>query len=179
MHRSTLAKGRSRPARQPRRTGPALVALVLLSLVASFFGWVSAEPLWLAAGHGDRGTATIDRCVGSGIGQRCTGRFTAERGGSATGVALLGVPGHQRRPGTALPARMVDRDSRQAYVGEDGLVLHVRWATGLALVLLCGAGIAWASGAARLENRRARRRAILISLAGPLLLALGFLAAAW
>jgi hypothetical protein len=178
VHRSMMAVGRPAPPREPRRTGAALVALVLLSLCAAFFGWVSAEPLWLAVGHGDHGTATVTRCTGSGIGQRCVGEFATADGFTAR-VALLGLTDAEGKTGAAVSARMVDRDSRQAYVGDDHLALHLRWTVGLLLVLLCGAGIAWASGATRLEDRRARRRAVLGSLAGPLLLTVGFLAATW
>jgi hypothetical protein len=177
VHRSVLARDRTAAPREPRRTAPAMAALVLLSLCAAFFAWVSAEPLWLAVGHGDQGTATITRCTGSGIGQRCVGEFRTD-GFTAT-VALLGVADGQQRVGAAVSARMVDRDSRQAYVGDDHLALHLRWTIGLTLVLLCGAGIAWASGANRLADKRARRRAVLGSLAGPLLLTLGFLAASY
>jgi hypothetical protein len=177
VHRSVLAGGRPAVPRAPRRTAPALVALVVLSLCAAFFAWVSAEPLWLAVGHGDLGTATITRCTGSGIGQRCVGEFRAD--GFTTTVALLGVTDGQQRVGAPVSARMVDRDSRKAYVGDDHLALHLRWTIGLTLVLLCGAGIAWATGANRLAGRRARRRAVLGSLAGPLLLTVGFLAASW
>jgi hypothetical protein len=178
LHRSAVAAGRPAPPPAPRRTGRALVALVVLSLCAAFFGWVSAEPLWLAVGHGDRGTATVTRCTGGGVGQRCVGEFRGPDGFTAR-VTLLGVGGEARRSGTAVPARMADRDSPQAYVGDDRLALHLRWIVGLLLVLACGAGIAWATGATRLADRRARRRAVLGSLAGPLLLTVGFLVAAW
>ncbi|HEU5108765.1 MAG TPA: hypothetical protein VFT95_09430 [Micromonosporaceae bacterium] len=177
VHRSVLARGRTAVPPSPRPTGPALAVLVLLSLCAAFFAWVSAEPLWLAVGHGDRGTAVITRCTGSGIGQRCVGEFRAADF-TAT-VALLGVDDGQRRVGGTVDARMVDRDSRRAYVGDDHLALHLRWAIGLTLVLLCGGGIAWATGANRLADRGSRRRAVLGSMVGPLLLTVGFLAAAW
>ena len=39
--------------RAPHRTAPGLIALVALGLIAAFFSWVSAEPFWLAVGHGD------------------------------------------------------------------------------------------------------------------------------
>jgi hypothetical protein len=180
LHRSPSATTRTAPARSPRRAGPALTALVALSLLAAFFGWVSAEPFWLAVGHGSAGTATVDRCTGSGVAQRCVGRFAEADGRFVTArVTLLGVTDAERHAGAAVGARMVGSGSDRAYVRTDGLGLHLRWGLGLALVLLCGAGIAWATGATRLENPLARRRAVLASLAGPLLLALGFLAAAW
>jgi hypothetical protein len=164
----------------PRRPAAGLVALLLLAMVATFFAWVSAGPLWLAAGHGDRGTATVTACTGTGIGQRCRGDFVAD-GGQVTvpGVALLGVVADRRAEGSVVPARMVSADSRQAYAAPGDLTLHLRWAIGVLIVLLCGLGIAAATGARRLETARARRTAVLISLAGPLVLLAGFLAAAY
>ena len=164
----------------PRRPALALPGLIVFSLLAAFFAWVSAEPLWLATGHGDRGTATVTRCTGNGVGQRCVGAFATTDGRfTAQPVTLLGVAEHERHEGAAITARMVRQDSRQAYVGDDSLTLHLRWGLGLLLVLLCGVGIAWATGATRLETRRARRLAVLTSVAGPLLLAAGFVAATW
>ncbi|WP_305784989.1 hypothetical protein [Symbioplanes lichenis] len=165
-----------RKIRDPRRPATGLVALLALALVAAFFSWVSAEPFWLAVGHGRTGTATVARCVGEGVSQRCAGTFTPA--GSATaveGVALLGVGSAQRAGGTATPARMVSTSSRQAYVGDTGLLMHLRWTLGFLLVLLCGLGIALLTGTGRLETARARRNALLMSLAGPLLLLGGFL----
>jgi hypothetical protein len=165
-----------RKIRDPRRPATGLVALLALALVAAFFSWVSAEPFWLAVGHGRTGTATVAQCTGAGVSQRCAGTFTPA--GSATpveGIALLGVEQAQRAGGTATPARMVSTTSRQAYVGDTGLLMHLRWTLGFVLVLLCGLGIAGLTGAGRLETARARRSALLVSLAGPLLLLGGFL----
>lgn len=156
-----------------------MVALVLLSLCAAFFGWVSATPLWLAIGHGEQGTATVTACTGSGIGQRCVGEFTTDGHGSTAKVAVLGLRDSQRQTGAVVPARVVDRESRQAYVVGDAVALHLRWVLGLLLVLVCGAAIAWVTGATRLESQLARRRAVLASLIAPLLLTVGFLAATW
>jgi hypothetical protein len=153
------------------------VALLVLGLAAMFFAWVSAGPFWLAVGHGDRGTATVTRCTGDGVAQRCVGQFTAARGTfTAPDVALMGVAADQRGEGAVVPARMVDRKARQAYVGSAPLLLHLRWALGVLLVLLCGLGIAALTGARRLETPTARRGAVLLSLAGPLALLAGFLA---
>jgi hypothetical protein len=63
-----------RKPRAPHRAGPGLIALITLGFVAAFFSWVSAEPFWLAVGHGDPGVATVERCSGSGVVQRCTAR---------------------------------------------------------------------------------------------------------
>jgi hypothetical protein len=168
-----------RPAdRLPRNPATSLPLLVLLALLAAFFGWVSAEPLWLAVGHGTPGTVTVAHCSGPPLVQRCQGTFT---GGDFTvaDVAVLGVPSGSRAEGTRLPARMVDRSAGRAHASFGGLGLHLRWSLGLTLVFLCGLGIAWATGATRLETRRNRTQAILISLGCPLTLTLGFLIAAW
>jgi len=170
----------SRTARSPRRAAPGLVGLVALALIAAFFSWVSAEPFWLAVGHGDPGTATVARCIGSGVTQRCTGSFAAADGAFAVQkVTVLGVDPAHRAPGSTAAARMVDRHSRQAYVGNTGLLVHLRWVLGFVLVLLCGIGIAGLTGTRQLETVRARRTALLMSLAGPLVLLAGFLAAAY
>lgn len=175
--------GRGRPPRrrpvEPRRPVPGLAGLIVLALAAAFFSWVSAEPFWLAVGHGDPGTATVSRCVGEGVTQRCTGSFAAADGRyTVNRVVVLGVEGDATRPGATAPARMVAADSRQAYAGTGPLV-HLRWVLGFALVLLCGYGIAGVTGARRLPNARARQHAVLVSLAGPTLLLAGFLAAAY
>ncbi|WP_433827354.1 hypothetical protein ACQP2E_35620 [Actinoplanes sp. CA-015351] len=179
----------SRPAHArppaPRRTaahnpvGP-LVALVMLSLLAAFFGWVSAEPFWLATGHGDDGWATTSQCRGDGLTQRCSGQFTTEDGAfTASRVTLLGISGESRTTGAITPARMVSPGSEQAYAGPAGTLMHLRWSLGFTLVLICGYGIAQTTGANRLESGMKRRRAVLLSFAAPVLLQLGFLVAAF
>ncbi|MEV7227833.1 hypothetical protein AB0M79_12560 [Polymorphospora sp. NPDC051019] len=175
---ATAAPRRGKVPRPPRRPIAGLASLVLLALVATFFAWVSAEPLWLALGRGSAGTATVTNCAGDGVGQRCEGAFTSTGGTFTSGsVRLLGVAQEQRSAGTQVSARMVDSDSGTAYVAGDTATLHLRWALGLTLVLLCGVGIVWATGALRLTDRRSRRLATLTSLAAPLLLTIGFLAA--
>lgn len=181
------APGAHPPVRNHRNRRPpgrlplsAHVSLVSLGLVAAFFGWVSAEPFWLAVGHGDRGYATTAQCTSSGVTQRCTGRFAAADGRyTVSGVVLLGVEPAGRTAGSTAPARMVSPDSRQAYLGSTGPLLHLRWILGFALVLLCGYTVAGLTGARRLETGRARRGAVLLSLAGPLALLAGFLIAAY
>ena len=86
---------------------------------------------------------------------------------------------NSRNPGAYTPARMVSPDSRQAYIGGTGMLLQLRWLLGFGLVLLCGYVIAAVTGARRLETPRARRGAVLLSLAGPLALLAGFLTAAY
>ncbi|MBU2662988.1 hypothetical protein KOI35_05650 [Actinoplanes bogorensis] len=177
-HRGT-GRARKTPAASGRPLS-AQVSLVALGLVAAFFAWVSAEPFWLAVGHGDQGYATTTTCVGDGVTQRCAGRFAAADGTyTITRVRLLGVEGQARIPGAVTPARMVSPDSRQAYIGGTGVLLQLRWLLGFVLVLLCGYAISGVTRARRLETARARRGAVLLSLAGPLALLAGFLAAAY
>ncbi|WP_412753060.1 hypothetical protein [Krasilnikovia sp. M28-CT-15] len=166
--------------REPRRPQSGLPALVALALVAAFFAWVSAEPFWLAVGHDVNGQATVTRCTGDGISQRCFGQFATGDGFSRVDrVTVLGLTGDQRAPGASSPARMVNLGGRQAYVGETGLLMQLRWTLGFVLVLLSGLGIAGLTGARRLENPRARYGALLLSIACPLGLLAGFLAAAY
>ncbi|MFI1991269.1 hypothetical protein [Actinoplanes sp. NPDC020271] len=180
------AEARNDPRPGRRRRLPAvnpvasLLALIALSLVAAFFAWVSAEPFWLATGHGDRGYATTTRCHGTGLTQRCTGRFSTEDGSvTVRRVRLLGITGTAREPGAVTAARMVSPAGSQAYATPAGPLLHLRWALGFLMVLICGYGIAGATGARRLESARARRGALLGSVAGPVLLLIGFLIAAY
>ncbi len=180
------AEARLDPRPGRRRRPPAanpvtsMLALITLGFVAAFFAWVSAEPFWLAVGHGDRGYATTTRCHGDGLTQRCTGRFATDDGSfTVRRVILLGVAGTAREPGAITGARMVGPDSAQAYTATAGLLMHLRWALGFLMVLICGYGIAGATGARRLESARARRGALLGSVAGPVLLLAGFLIAAY
>ncbi|GGQ41628.1 hypothetical protein [Couchioplanes azureus] len=169
-----------RKPRDPRRPVSGLLALLALALVATFFSWVSAEPFWLAVGHGHAGTATIARCTGDGVTQRCSGQFTSADGRyTVPTIALFGVEPAQRATGSVASARMVSQDSRQAYAGEASVLVHLRWSLGFVLVLLCGLGIAGLTGARRLGTARSRRGALLLSLAGPLALLAGFLLAAY
>jgi hypothetical protein len=178
--RPAHAAARRRAQPGGRRPVGALLALISLGLVSAFFAWVSAEPFWLAIGHGDRGYVTTTQCTGSGVTQRCVGRFAAADGGfTVARVTLLGVGPGERVPGTVAPARMVSRDSHRAYLGDTSPLLQLRWLLGFALVLFCGYAIAALTGARRLETGRARRGAVLASLAGPLLLLAGFLIAAY
>jgi hypothetical protein len=177
----------SRPAPKPDspvrgNSALGLTGLVLFALLAAFFAWVTAEPMWLAMGHGDDGRATVLQCVGSGVSQRCVGDFTSESGTVVERVALLGVDqaalAGQGEP-AQLTARMVGARSDQAYVGSALRGLHLRWVVGFALAMLCGLGIALSTGAIRFTERRARRAAIATSFAAPLLLLVGFLAASF
>jgi hypothetical protein len=173
-------------ARTPRRPrgqrhpAAGLAGLLLFALLGSFFAWVGAEPLWLAFGHGERGTATVLGCTGDGLTLRCRGDFTTADGSfTAWNVRLADVEPDRRTAGALAPARMLSTNSPTAYVGSANRTLHLRWSLGLALVLLCGAGIGWATGALRLPGRWTPRAALVAGLAGPLLLSVGFLAVAF
>jgi hypothetical protein len=162
--------------RSPTTRSPAagLAALLLLALLAGFFGWVSADPFWVALGHAERGTATVTRCTGNGIAATCVGTFTGSRF-SAGRVRLAALPDSARHGGATVTVRMVSATSRIAYAGRPG-PLHARWLLGVALVLLCGLGIAWSTGVTRLPAP-ARPAIYGTSLAAPLILFAGFLAA--
>ncbi|GAA2404343.1 hypothetical protein Cme02nite_68370 [Catellatospora methionotrophica] len=170
------ARKRARRPRSPRRAGIAMPLLILFGLVAAFFSWVSAEPLWLAVGHGKTGTLTVTSCTGSGLLQRCVGEFaTPARDFTAESVSVLGPPGQAE--GLSAPARMVGAGSHRAYVTNGTGGLHLRWMIGLSIVMFCSICIVFATGALRLPERRERLAAIGLAFAGPLLITIGFLAA--
>jgi hypothetical protein len=164
-----------RHAKLPRPPGLGLPLLIVFALLGTFFAWVSADPFWVAVGHAERGTATITRCSGSGLTASCVGAFKGDRISSAR-VRLNGVPAGDRKAGAKVSARMVSAKSRIAYAGPVG-PLNVRWLLGLALVLLCGLGIGWATGAGRLLGQRTRLAAYGLSVAAPVALLLGMLVA--
>ena len=162
-------------ARSLRSPAAGLAWLVVLGLLAAFFGWFSAEPLWLSLGHGVPGTATVVDCSIHGITGRCADFTPASGAFPVTRVTLLGLG--RVAAGQQVAARMVSPSGWQAYAG-DRSSLYLRWVPGLVVVVLCGLGIAWGTGVSRLPRRR-RMFALLASLAGPLLLAAGLFAAAW
>ncbi|WP_234359460.1 hypothetical protein [Plantactinospora sp. BC1] len=178
---ATAARQRvPRPPKRQRNPALGLAGMILCSLVASFFAWVSAEPFWLAVGHGELGTATVETCTGRGLGQHCRGEFRADSGLLRVhDVRLVGVDGAHREFGSRLTARMTGTESGKAYVGVGTGLLRLRWVLGLGMVLLCCAGAGWTTGALRLPERRNRHAAALVSVAGPLLLTAGFLVAAY
>ncbi|WBC13883.1 hypothetical protein O7600_22585 [Micromonospora sp. WMMA1998] len=177
--------GRTRARREPvRPTHPpdppaGLAALLTLSLLAAFFAWVSAGPFWLAVGHSTGGTVMITECVGGGLTQRCRGIFLADGDRfQAHGVRVSGVPAGRTATGSTLPARMTGPQGSTAYA-DTGPGRHLRWLLGLALVAGCAVAIPRWTGATRLADERQRRWAVGLALAGPLLITVGFLAAAW
>ena len=157
---------------RPRRPAVGIPFLVVFALLAALFGWLGAEPAWLALGHADRGTVHVTSCTGTGWTRHCIGDFTA---GHRYAVRHVTVAGRPVTAGRSHPARMVSRTGRQAYVG-DSAGLTLRWAVPLVLVLLCGLLISVATGAWRLPGR-GRTVAVSLSLLGPLLVAAGILAA--
>ncbi|MEU4680897.1 hypothetical protein [Micromonospora sp. NPDC023737] len=171
---------RARRASHPPDPLPGLAALLALSLVAAFFAWVSAGPLWVALGHATHGTSVITDCSGSGLSQRCRGIFTADdRRFVAHGVRVSDVPADRAVVGGTLPARMTGPEGGTAYADTGGAALHLRWVLGLLVVAGCGAGIARWTGATRLKGQRARRWGIGLAFAGPVLITAGFLGTAW
>jgi hypothetical protein len=160
--------------RRPRGNGAArgLVALVLLALLAAFFAWVTAEPLWLAVGHSTPGAVTVTRCVDHGIDRRCVGTFS---GATFTRTAVP-VMGDVPDPGATVPASMTSAHGGRAYVDVD---TFSRAAVGVVLIMLCGLGIVRATGVRRLEPKRARTVATLLSTAGPVTLLAGMLIATY
>jgi hypothetical protein len=169
---------RERRSRPPRRPVLGALALVVLAFATTFLAWVSAEPLWLVIGHGERGTATVTRCPPGTAPPGCVTFRAADGGFVAEDMALLGADRVQLARGASVPAQMVSVRGDRVYAA-DPTGLRLRAGVGLALVLLCGLGLAWATGATRLDDPRSRRRAVLASIGLPLLVTLGFLAATW
>ncbi|MFG3703679.1 hypothetical protein ACGF7U_02940 [Micromonospora sp. NPDC047670] len=179
--RRTPRDGGRRPRRAPHPPDPlpGLAALLVLSLVAAFFSWVSAGPFWLAVGHATRGTVVIVDCDGGGLTQRCRGNFlAADEPWIAHGVRVSGVAAERTATGASLPARMTGPDGGTAYADTGGAG-HLRWLLGLLVVSGCCAGIARWTGSTRIADPRKRRWAVTGAVAGPLAITLGFLVAAW
>lgn len=201
--------------KSPRNPIAGLTGVALLGLLAAFFAWQGAEPLWLSLGRGEDGTATVTRCdpvtgepiheahsavdvetavepspapqpapeVRNSSGAEGTYRcvvFTSDSSGRViSDVDLLGAGAAAEQLGEQVPARMLSlAPGARAYAGPPA-GLHLRWGLGLALVLACGAGIAWVSGATRLEQSRYRWLAVLLSFAWPVVLTTGFLVASF
>ncbi len=168
------------PKRLPRKVrhlrNPAfgLPAMLVIALLAGFFAWTSAEPFWLDMGQGEHGRAQITRCKGDGVLRRCYATFQSETREAVAGVPLVGA---DDVPGAVLDARMRD-GGRIAYAGNPS-GLRVRWTVGLALILLCGAALCWATGAGRLGRLRTRLAAYAVTVAAPLILGLGVLVASY
>jgi len=129
------------------------------------FAWVSAEPLWLAVGHGARGTATVTTVPVAGW--TSAAGHLRRHGLHRRAVILIGARAPQRRDGARVGARMIAAGGRLAYAGRPDQP-HGGWLVGLALVLLCGLAIAWAGGAHRLPGRENRRYGAAGQPAGPI-----------
>lgn len=162
---------------KPRSLWVALPSMILLTGLAAFFSWVSAEPFWLSVGHDISGTVTVSECVAEGFAPRCEGDFVSDSGGQTLpGVRITGDTEAERQ-GTTVAAQAVSGSARSVYIGDTtGLVL--RWGIGLFLVLCCGLAIAAVSGAWQWRGK-ARAGAVLACVAGPLLLWFGALALTW
>lgn len=164
------------PRKPKRLRSPAvgLPAMLLIALLAGFFAWTSAEPFFLDMGQGEAGHAQVTRCRGDGVLRRCYVTFQPDKGAAVAGVPLVGA---DDAPGAVLDARMRE-GGRIAYAGNP-TGLRVRWTVGLALVLLCGAALCWATGAGRLGRFRTRLAAYALTAAAPLVLALGVLVSSY
>jgi hypothetical protein len=178
-HRGDTPMPTVRPhkVKDPRSPAIGLLALVVFAFIATFFAWFSAGPLWLTLGHGQAGRATVADCPVAGIDKRC-GEFVAAGNAFTAQVTLLGPTAETAPEGATIPAEVVSRTSTTAYAG-DPSSLYLRWIPGLAIVLLCGFGIAASTGAFRLTGRKARTVALLASIGGPILVTAGMLAATW
>lgn len=168
---------RPRAVRQ-RDPLPGLTGLLVLTLLATFFAWVSVEPFWLAVGHHTAGSVVAE-CTGSGIGQRCRGVFVAaDERFVAHGVRVSGLDAGPSATVGPVPARMTGPEGATAYADPRG-VLHLRWLLGFTLVAACAAGIIRVTGTAGLSGRRARRWAVALAAGGPAMVAAGLLVAAF
>ncbi|WP_433056305.1 hypothetical protein [Dactylosporangium sp. CS-033363] len=163
---------RVRPARGP---AAGLSAMLLIALLAGFFAWTSAEPFWLDMGHGERGTARITSCKGTGVLRRCLAEFT--RPGLVEPVQGTRLVGLDEPAGASVAAEMVP-GGRIAYAGNP-TGLRVRWAAGLGLIVLCGIVLAWLTGAWRFARLRDRLTAWTLTAAAPLVLGAAIVLAAY
>jgi hypothetical protein len=170
---AAVAPGRTMPG-VTRSPALGLPLLIVLGLVAAFFGWVSAQPFWLSFGAGATGTVTISSCHDG----RCAGTFTSGEF-SADPVRVSAVPSGSRHTGATVPARMLTARSGWAYTSNVS-DLGLRWKAGLGIVLLCGFGAGIATGIATLSRAGRRRQLVLWGLAmgGPLAIFAGTLVAA-
>jgi hypothetical protein len=146
----------SRPVRAPARRRArgvkpqiAVPALLVLLTIGTFVSGLSAEPFWLAIGHGHDGTATV-----VSAGNRCRATFVAADESFATStVDLVNTDTAGCVIGAAVPARMVSSGATRAFAS-DTAGLRLRWLVGAGLLLLLGLLIAWATGSVRFRGWR-------------------------
>ena len=162
-----------------QKVWPATDRALFIALVVTFVAWVSAEPVWLAAGHRRPAIATITSCDGTGARRACHAAVTTSGGQLvAQHVLVAGAQPEQQRVDTTLTASMVTDRGRIAYVGDErGLLVRIGMAGGL--LLICGVLLGLASGVHRLPTRSGQLGAFGVSLAAPLLVQLGMLAGTW
>src|SRR5690242_2905867 len=114
-HHRPIPRGRSHRSAS-RRPLLGLPLLILFGLLAAFFAWVTAEPLWLAVGRSTPGTATVIHCTGHGLDQRCRATFRADGAAfTAERVDLVGASRAQLADGARVSAQMVSAKGRVAY----------------------------------------------------------------
>lgn len=174
---STAPTTRPAEVKPPRPPLVVLPMVILLTGLAAFFSWVSAEPFWLYVGHEVSGTVTVGECHAEGFAPRCTGRFVPDSGGDSQPVLRISGDTSAERAGETVTGQVVSQRSTSVYIGDD-LGLLLRWSIGLGAVVALGFAIAWAGGAWRFTGRL-RAGAVTVSLAGPLIIWLGALALTW
>src|SRR5690606_14951201 len=86
---------RRRRLRHPRSPLVALPLAIVFTLGAMFFGWVSADPLWLSLGQGSTGTITVTSCSDGRLGRVCEGQFDSTDF-SAAPVRISGLPAAEK-----------------------------------------------------------------------------------
>ncbi len=167
----------TRPARRHHSRelrGPwlAVPGLLVVTILATFFGWVAAEPFWLAAGHGHHGRATV---LAAGPG--CRASFTADDATFTAAADVAGIDPASCPAGAVRPAWMVSAGGSRVYL-TDARGLAVRWGVGFGLVLVCALAAVWVTGATRFAGWR-RGVATALTLAAPIVLAAAMVASAY
>ena len=158
--------GRAEPAqaaaahgRRPGLDDPALAARGVLCMGQRRAAVAGARPRRVGHGHRDRvHRQRRQPALRGDVHRRRWGLHQRH-------VRLLGVDDEQRAEGPA-PGPDGRPPGRQRVHRLGSNLLHLRWAIGLSLVLLCGVGIVWGTGALRLADRASRWKATLTAL-GP------------
>jgi len=148
----------------------AVPALLALLVTGTFVAGLSAEPFWLAFGHGHSGTATVVEGPA-----RCRATFVAADGSFSTStVDLANTDTSGCVVGSTVPASMVSGGAARAFAA-DAVGLRLRWLVGAGLLLLLGLLIAWSTGAVRFRGWR-WLAAVGASVAAPWMIAATVLA---
>ena len=140
--RTAAGPGGRPTVRAPTKSLVAVPALLALLVTGTFVAGLSAEPFWLAFGHGHSGTATVVEGPA-----RCRATFVAADGSFSTSTVDLVntdtsgcVVGSTCRRAWSRPARPAPSPPTRSGCG-------LRWLVGAGLLLLLGLLIAWSTGA--------------------------------